>query len=140
MGLCKARRLQTKNCSLECDTLSSTGPEIVDFSPFNDWKTLRIFLLQFGITPLGNDPEWFKIARFLSGNVPKWGQYLVGVFPVCNTKPLRKTEYMYLTASVHVTTDAALRAAPATRTQCTTQYAQTSRRVLTNYALGLPSE
>ena len=26
-----------------------------------------------------------------SGNVPKWGQYPVGVFPGCNTKTLRKS-------------------------------------------------
>ena len=45
-----------------------------------------VFVLHLGITPLGNDPEWFKIARVLSGNVPQWGQYPVGVFPGCNTK------------------------------------------------------
>ena len=34
---------------------------------------------------LGNDPN----NTVLSGNVPKWGKYPVGVFPGCNTKTLR---------------------------------------------------
>ena len=28
------------------------------------WKSLRVLVLHPGITPLGNDPEWFKITRF----------------------------------------------------------------------------
>ena len=48
-------------------------------------------MLHPGITPLGHDPEWFKKNTVLSGHVPKWGQYPVGVFPGCNTKTLRET-------------------------------------------------
>ena len=53
-----------------------------------DGLGLRVSVLHPGSTPLGNDPEWFKITRFYPGNVPKWGQDPVGVFPECHTKSL----------------------------------------------------
>ena len=49
---------------------------------------LRIFVLQPGLTPLGDDPEWLKITRFYPEMSLNGGQYPVGVFPGCNTKAL----------------------------------------------------
>ena len=48
---------------------------------------VRVFVLHPGITPLRN--KMAQLNTVLSGNVPKWGQYPVGVFPGCNTKTLR---------------------------------------------------
>ena len=50
---------------------------------------LRVFVLHPGITPLGLHPQMVQNNTCLSGNVPEWGQYPVGVFPGCNTKTLR---------------------------------------------------
>ena len=33
---------------------------------------LRVFAFLPGITPLGNDPEWFNNNTVISGNVHKW--------------------------------------------------------------------
>ena len=40
-------------------------------------NNLRVFVLHPGITPLRNDPEWFKITRFYPAMVVTWGEYPV---------------------------------------------------------------
>ena len=70
---------------------ASTEKVVVNFRVAEQPSNLSVFVLHPGITPLGNDPEWFKIARFylemcLNGVNTQW------VYSQGDTKTLRNND------------------------------------------------